>query len=147
MKEARKRYQIYEYIRDNDKITTEMSNTKDLIFKLIQRDEKIEQYCKNKVIEEKREIEEAMVGNHFHKNMTKREILINEISQYIYWLTIIAVSRYVKFEEFKEIEKINEILEKVDIAQIQEEKKITAKEIMMHDLKQMKEKMYLKGVI
>lgn len=147
MKEARKRYQIYEYIRDNDKITTEMSNTKDLIFKLIQRDEKIEQYCKNKVIEEKREIEEAMVGNHFHKNMTKREILINEISQYIYWLTIIAVSRYVKFEEFKEIEKINEILEKVDIAQIQEEKKITAKEIMIHDLEQMKEKMYLKGVI
>lgn len=147
MEEARKRYQIYEYIRDNDKITIEMSNTKDLILKLIQKDKKIEQYCKKKIIEEKREIEEAMIGKHFHRNMTKREILINEISQYIYWLTIIAVSRYVKFEEFKEIEKINRILEKVDITKIGEEKKITASEIIIHDLDQMKEKIYLKGVI
>ena len=147
MEEARKRYQIYEYIRDNNAITIEMSNTKKLIVKLMQNDNGIEEYCNHKIIEEKREIEEAMIGKHFHKNMTKREILVNEISQYIYWLTIIAVSRYVKFEEFKEIEKINEILERIDITKIGEMKKITASEIMIHDLEQMKEKMYLKEVI
>ena len=35
MKISQKRYKVYEYIRDNKEITEKMSNTKNLISKLI----------------------------------------------------------------------------------------------------------------
>lgn len=146
-KKSLKRYRIYEYIRDNCNITENMSNTKRLMIKLMEKDKETEEYCNKKILEEKREVEEAMIGKHFHKNMTKREILVNEISQYIYWLTIIAVSKKVRYEEFNEESKINEILEKVDISKIGETQPITVNEIISHDLESMEQKDYLKGVM
>lgn len=146
-KKSLKRYRIYEYIRDNCNITENMSNTKRLMIKLMEKDKETEEYCNKKIFEEKREVEEAMIGKHFHKNMTKREILVNEISQYIYWLTIIAVSKKVRYEEFNEESKINEILEKVDISKIGETQPITVNEIISHDLESMEQKDYLKGVM
>lgn len=146
-KKSLKRYRIYEYIRDSCNITENMSNTKRLMIKLMEKDKETEEYCNKKILEEKREVEEAMIGKHFHKNMTKREILVNEISQYIYWLTIIAVSKKVRYEEFNEESKINEILEKVDISKIGETQPITVNEIISHDLESMEQKDYLKGVM
>ena len=93
MEESLKRYKLYEYIRDNKKITMQISNTKKLIVKLMQNDKETIEYCNRKMLEEKQEVEEAKIGKHIHKNMTKREILVNEISQYIYWQTIIAISK------------------------------------------------------
>ena len=145
--EVKKRYKIYEYIRNCDIITEEMSNTKKLIIKLMENDEQTINYCKQKMLEEKREVEEAIEGKHFHKNMTKREILINEISQYIYWQTIIAISQNISCEDFDEESKIKDILKNVDLNKIGESKPIDFKEIILHDLNQMKQKDYLKGVI
>lgn len=145
MKESKKRYKIYEYIRDNDEITGEMSNTKKLTLRLTKNDKKTEEYCNKKMLEEKQEVKEAMTGEHYHENMTKREILVNEISQYIYWQTLLAISKKVKYEEFDEESKIEEILKQVDITKIEETKPITVNEVIMHDLNQMSKKEYLKS--
>ena len=92
-------------------------------------------------------MEDAIEGKHYHENMTKREILINEISQYIYWQIIIAVSKNISYEEFKEEEKINQILKNVDVKKLGEKENITVKEIILHDLEQMYLKDYLKEVV
>ncbi len=147
MKDSEKRYRVYEYMRDNKEITEEMSNTKKIILKLMNNDKQTEEYCNKKILEEKQEIEEAMIGEHYHENMTKREILINEISQYIYWQTLLAVSKKIKYEDFDGENKIEEILKKVDIKKIEETKLITVNEVILHDLEQMKNKEYLKKVI
>lgn len=147
MKESEKRYRVYEYIRDNKEITEEMSNTKKIILKLMNNNKQTEEYCNKKILEEKQEIEKAMIGEHYHENMTKREILVNEISQYIYWQTLLAVSKKIKYEDFDEENKIKEILKKVDIKKIEETKLITVNEVILHDLEQMEKKEYLKQVI
>ena len=147
MKDSEKRYRVYEYMRDNKEITEEMSNTKKIILKLMNNDKQTEEYCNKKILEEKQEIEEAMIGEHYHENMTKREILINEISQYIYWQTLLAVSKKIKYEDFDGENKIEEILKKVDIKKIEETKLITVNEVILHDLEQMKNKEYLRQVI
>ena len=147
VKKSMKRYKIYEYLRDNDKITAEMSNTKKLIIKLMQKDKETEEFCEKKINEEKIEVEEANLGKHFHEKMTKREILVNEISQYIYWLTIVAVSKNISYEEFNIEGKISGILEQIDVKNIGETKNITLEEIVDNDLEEMKKKHYLKEVI
>ena len=76
--------------------------------------------------------------------MTKRKILVNEISQYIYWKTIVAVSNYKYFNIEKEIVKI---LKDIDITKIGEKEPITVEEIIQHEIEKMKEKEYLKEVI
>lgn len=142
-----KRYKIYEYIRDNRNITEEMSNTKKIIISLEKEDEEIIVFCNRKIIEERKEVEEAKTGNHFHANMTKREILVNEISQYIYWLTLIAVSKRLNYEESKIENELIEILKQIDIKNIGETKQITIEEIIKHDLDDMKTKEYLREVV
>ena len=147
LEESLKRYKTYEYIRDNKDITCEISNTKKLILKLMLNDEETIQYCNKKMLEEKHEVEEAICGKHFHNNMTKREILVNEISQYIYWQTIIAISKNVSVNEFDEEGKIKEILRNVDISKIGEHKEITVKEVILHDLEQINKKDYLSRIL
>lgn len=142
-----KRYKIYEYIRDNRNITEEMSNTKKIIISLEKEDEEIIVFCNRKIIEERKEVEEAKTGNHFHANMTKREILVNEISQYIYWLTLIAVSKRLNYEESKIENELIEILKQIDVKNIGETKQITIEEIIKHDLDDMKTKEYLRKVV
>jgi phosphoribosyl-ATP pyrophosphohydrolase len=143
MKEAQERYELYERIRDDNKITVDMSKTKKLILKLMQNDNKAKEYCNKKMLEEAKEVQDAIEGKHFHENMTKREILVNEISQYIYWQTVIAVSQKVQYEEFNEEGKITEILKKVDIHKLGETKEITVKEIINHDLQSLRRKDYV----
>lgn len=142
-----KRYKIYEDIRDKENITEEMSNTKRIIKNLEKEDEKTIIFCKRKIVEERKEVEEAKTGNHFHENMTKREILVNEISQYIYWLTLISVSKKLSYEESKIENELKEILQQIDIKDIGETEQITIKEIVEHDLEDMKTKQYLKEVV
>lgn len=147
LEESLKKYKIYEYIRDSNNITAENSNSKRLILGLMKNDKETIKYCKRKLLEEKQEVEEAIEGKHYHENMTKREILVNEISQYIYWQIIIAVSKNISYKDFKEEEKINKILKNVDIKKLEEKEKITVKEIVLHDLEQMYSKNYLKVVM
>ena len=147
LKESLKKYIIYEYIRDNNNITAEISNSKKLILGLMANNKETIEYCERKLLEEKHEVEDAIEGKHYHENMTKREILINEISQYIYWQIIIAVSKNISYEEFKEEEKINQILKNVDVKKLGEKENITVKEIILHDLEQMYLKDYLKEVV
>ena len=142
-----KRYKIYEYIRDNENITEEMSNTKKIIINLEKEDEETIIFCNRKIIEERKEIEEAKTGNHFHTNVTKREILVNEISQYIYWLTLIWVSKKLSYEESKIENKLIEILKQINVKDIGEKKQITIEEIIEHDLDDMKTKEYLREVV
>ena len=145
--EAIKKYKIYEYIRDSKNVTKEMSNTKLLITKLMQNNMETLEYCNKKIEEEKCEVRDALLGIHFHKNMSKREILVNEISQYIYWQIVIAISKNISNKEFNEEGKIKEIINKVDLAKLDEKNPITVKEIINHDLEQMKSKYYLKELI
>ena len=77
----------------------------------------------------------------------KVEILINEISQYIYWQIVMAVSKNIQYEEFNEEGKIREILKDIDISKIGETETITVKEVITHDLEQMILKDYLREVI
>lgn len=142
-----KRYRVYEFMRDNKKITEEISNTKKIITNLEKQDEKTIEFCNRKLFEEREEVEEAKIGKHFHKNMTKREILVNEISQYIYWLTIIEISKKVRYEDSTIEKKLNTILEQIQIETIGETNPITVEEIVKHDLEDMKTKNYLKEVI
>ena len=147
LEESLKKYRIYLYIRDNNNITAEISNSKKLILGLMANNKETIEYCKRKLLEEKQEMEDAIEGKHYHENMTKREILINEISQYIYWQIIIAVSKNISYEVFKEEEKINQILKNVDVKKLGEKENITVKEIILHDLEQMYLKDYLKEVV
>lgn len=147
MKESEKRYRLYEYIKANDEITENLSNTKKLILKLMKNDKQTEDYCNRKMLEEKGEVEDAIIGKHYHENMTKRAILVNEISQYIYWQTVLAVGKGMSYDEFKEEEKIEELLKRVDITKIGEVKPITVNEVISHDIEQMSKKDYLKKVI
>lgn len=142
-----KKYKIYEYIRDSKEVTGKVSNTKYLIEKILQNDKEVIEYCNRKKEEEKQEVEEALLGKHFHKNMTKREILINEISQYLYWQTIIAVCKRISCEDFNEEEKTMQIINKIDFKYLDDNTPITIKEIAEHDLEQMDQKHYLKEVI
>lgn len=146
-KKSIERYKLYEYLRDNDNITADMSNTKMMIVKLMENDRKMKAFCNKKLKEEKKEYEDAKIGKHFHENMPKREILINEISQYIYWLTIIAIAKNVKYENSNIENTIFQILKEIDITAIGESKPITIDEIIQHDLKQLEKKNYLKEVI
>lgn len=136
-----KRYQIYEFIRDNEKITEKMSNTKSLINKLMKNDKETVEYCNQKLLEEWEEVEEAKLGKHFHENMSKREILVNEISQYLYWLTVISVSKGHSFGVIEQ--KAKEILNDENVIN----EKITLEEVIEHDLEEMKTKSYLEEVI
>ena len=146
LEETINKYKLYEYIRDSKKITEQMSNTKFLITKLSENDLETLNYCKKKIKEEKKEVEEALLGIHFHKNMSKREILINEISQYIYWQIVIAISKNVTCKEFNEEEKIKKIVDRINISNLDEKDPITVKEIVCYDLKQLTNKNYLKEV-
>ena len=47
-----KRYKIYEFIRDNENITEEISNTKRILINLEKENEKTIEFCNKKVIEE-----------------------------------------------------------------------------------------------
>lgn len=142
-----KLYGIYEYIRDESKIISSVSNTKKIILKLMINDNEIIEYCNTKALEERQEVEEAKIGKHFHKGMSKREILVNEISQYMYWLIIMDVSRKIKYEDTKVFKKIEEIIDFIDISKIEECQNITIGEIINHDLDNMSQKEYLKYVI
>lgn len=137
-------YSVYEQIRDNDEITECLSNTKKLILNLLENDNSTIKYCIRKSQEEKQEVEDAKIGNHFHKGMTKREILVNEISQYMYWLIIMDISKHIKYQYTKVFEKIREIINSIDILNIGETEKITIEEIINHDLENMSKKEYLK---
>lgn len=142
-----KLYKIYEYIRDTNTITKEISSTKKIILSLVENDEEIIKYCVRKSKEEIQEVEDAKIGNHFHKGMTKRQILVNEISQYMYWLIIMDVSKKIRYEDSKSFEKINQIVNSIDVSKIEETEKITAQEIINHDLENMSQKEYLKCAI
>lgn len=137
-------YSVYEQIRDNDEITESLSNTKKLILNLLENDNSTIKYCIRKSEEEKQEVEDAKIGKHFHKGMTKREILVNEISQYMYWLIIMDISKHIKYQYTKVFEKIREIINSIDILNIGETEKITIEEIINHDLENMSKKEYLK---
>lgn len=143
----RKIYRIYEYIRDDKSITLNLSNTKKIMLELLDSNEKTLEYCIKKSQEEFKEIEEAKIGNHFHEGMTKREILVNEISQYMYWLIIIDVSKKVSYENTKVFEKIEQIINSIDVSKIEENESITLEEVISHDLENMAQKEYLKNII
>ncbi len=142
-----KLYKIYEYIRDENKITPNLSNTKQLILRLAENDEETIKYCIKKTKEEKQEVEDAKIGNHFHKAMTKRQILVNEISQYMYWLIIVDVSKKVKYQDTKAFEKIKQIINSIDISKIEKTRNVMLEEVINHDIENMNKKEYLKGVI
>lgn len=147
LKKAIRRYHIYEIIRDSKEITIEKSNTKKIITALMQGDKKIEEFCYEKVKEERKEVEEAKIGKHYHKGVPKREILVNEISQYFYWLTLLTIAQKKTYRESKIENIICTILEEIDIRKIGEEKAITLEEVINHDLNQMNKKDYLQEVM
>lgn len=140
-------YNIYESIRDEQNITKEMSNTKKLISDLLENNSETAEYCIRKRKEERKEVEDAKIGKHFHKGMTKREILVNEISQYMYWLIIIDVSKKIKYEDTQVFKKIKKIINSIDISEIEETKNVTLDEVITHDLENMSQKEYLKCII
>lgn len=140
-------YKIYEQIRNDGNIIPKISSTKKIMLELLENNSETLEYCIKKSQEEFREVEEAKSGNHFHEGMTKREILVNEISQYMYWLIIIDVSKKVSYENTKVFEKIDEIINSIDISRIGEDVNITLEEIISHDLENMAQKKYLKNII
>ena len=73
MKESEKRYRLYEYIKANDEITENLSNTKKLILKLMKNDKQTEDYCNRKMLEEKGEVEDAIIGKHYHETWLKEQ--------------------------------------------------------------------------
>lgn len=140
-------YNIYESIRDANTVTKEISSTKKLMLSLLENNSEIIEYCIRKSEEEKQEVLDAKIGKHFHKGMTKREILVNEISQYMYWLIIIDVSKKIKYEDTQVFKKIKKIINSIDISEIEETKNVTLDEVIAHDLDNMIQKEYLKCVI
>lgn len=143
----KKLYSLYEYIRDEKCITEDMSSTKRIINELMLANVDTLKYCQKKMVEERNEVQEAMVGNHFHENMTKREILVNELSQYMYWQLVLDVSQHVNYEDTKVFENMRSIIEKIDVSQIGENQKVTLNEVIEHDLENMKKKEYLSEVV
>lgn len=142
-----KLYKIYEYIRDTNTITKEISLTKKLMLSLLENNCETMEYVIRKSEEEMQEVEDAKIGNHFHEGMTKRQILVNEISQYMYWLIIMDVSKKIKYEDTQVFEEINGIINSIDISKIEESKNVTLEEVIAHDLENMSQKEYLKCVL
>lgn len=140
-------YKVYEHIRDDENVTSSLSNTKKIMLELLENNSETLEYCIKKSQEEFREVEEAKFGKHFHEGMTKREILVNEISQYMYWLIIMDVSKKVSYENTKVFEKIEQIIYTIDVSKIEENENITLEEVISHDLESMSNKEYLKHVV
>lgn len=142
-----KLYKIYEYIKNAKNITEEISSTKRILLELADGNEDALKYCQKKMSEELQEVKDAMVGEHFHENMTKREILVNELSQYMYWQIVLDVSQNVSYEDTKVFENMRNIIEKIDVSKLGETKKITLDEVVEHDLESMRKKKYLSEVV
>ena len=147
MKSSLLRYKIYEYMRDTDQIEESSSNTKRLLNRLKEKDADALAYCRRKEAEELTEVREAKEGRHHHDNKTKREILVNEISQAIYWETLMSVAEYVSYEEFAEEERIAALLADVSLEKIDSKEEITVQEVIEHDLLDMRRKDYLREMI
>lgn len=143
----KKLYGIYEYIRDDDEITSNISNTKKIILELLKNDKQTLNYCNKKMNEERLEVEEAKIGNHFHEGMTKREILVNEISQYMYWQIIVDVSKKIKYQDTKAFENIKDVINLIDISKIGENQNITIEEVINHDFENMRQKEYIRKIL
>jgi hypothetical protein len=48
--------------------------------------------CRDKVVEEHREMRAAERGEHHHPGQSRRETLLNEAQQYLYWATLMALT-------------------------------------------------------
>ncbi len=142
-----KLYKIYEYIKNTKSITKEISSTKKFMLELVSGNIETLKYCQNKMNEELCEVKDAMEGKHFHENMSKREILVNELSQYMYWQIVLDVSQNVSYENTKVFENMRNIIEKIDVSKLGETKKITLDEVVEHDLESMRKKKYLSEVV
>lgn len=140
-------YNLYEYIRDEESISKEISSTKRIMLELASGNEDALEYCKRKRNEELHEVNEAMIGEHFHAGMSKREILVNELSQYMYWQIVLDVSKKVSYEDTKVFQNMKNIIDKIDVSKIGETKNVTLDEVIEHDLENMRKKNYLLEVV
>lgn len=164
-------YKMYEHLRDND---FSESGSSQLMRKIMQGDYSHSiSKCMRKMKEEQEEAREAVRGKHVHEGQTKRETVINEIQQSIYWPTLIAVAQRVTYpqidysgsmmkgfrwtpvikEELEGRTKIVTVLNGVayDGGWLLNEYNmdnpssiISPSDIPLHDLKQMHEKAYLR---
>jgi hypothetical protein len=90
-------YGAYEYLA-SDACTGVDSGTRRILERLRGADEAALLSCGCKLIEEHRELKAAEQGNHDHPGQSRRETLINEAQQVLYWATLLVVARGVPFD-------------------------------------------------
>lgn len=131
------RYQAYEYLRDMESDEL-ISNTKKILTELKEGNKNTKEYCLRKMNEEWEEVKAAYKGEHFHEGMTSREILVNEMQQYLYWVTLLCVANKDGYSKNNllgvAVENINNVLKSAQ--------DIVFDDVIKADINQMKEKKY-----
>jgi hypothetical protein len=93
---ARLLYGAYEYLRD---LPHEVpSATQALLRQLGKGEAEALLFAVKKMLEEQEEVRLVLAGRHTHEGQSRRETLINELQQFLYWPCLIAVGRGVPYE-------------------------------------------------
>ncbi len=95
-------YSAYEYLRDLK--TPVPSSSYSLLKRIESGDPNAILGCVTKMIEERDELVEAAHGAHCHNGETKKEIVLTELQQSIYWPILIAVGNHIPYENLRFIE-------------------------------------------
>jgi hypothetical protein len=91
-------YAAYEYLA-SEACAGRESGTRRMLERLRAGDEEARRRCWLKSQEEQQELEQAREGKHHHPDQTRRETMLNEAQQSLYWVILPAVARGVVFDE------------------------------------------------
>ncbi len=91
-------YAAYEYLASEACVGAD-SSTRRLLERLRAGDEEALRHCRTKGTEERKELQAARQGNHHHEGQSRRETMLNEAQQSLYWTFLPVAARGVPFEE------------------------------------------------
>jgi hypothetical protein len=143
----RLRYGAYEYLASEACAGVD-SGTRRLLDRLRREDEAARMNCALKLQEERRELREAEQGEHRHPGQTRRETLLNEAQQVLYWATLPVVATGGSNPEPHGADLLATALQRVaETVRLYNEHfpgdKVELREVALADLRQMAEKDYL----
>lgn len=96
--EFRLLYATYEYLASEACAGAE-SSTRRLLEAVRRGDADVMLRCFAKLLEEQAEVDGVIEGRHAHEGQTRRETMLNELQQSLYWAFVLAVGRGVSADE------------------------------------------------
>jgi len=93
-------YNAYKFL-GNAKTNPGSGGTYELLKKIKRSDKITIKKCYKKMIEEENEAEGVILGIHSDKKYNRKDTMINETSQFLYWPTLLAVGNNVAYNDIR----------------------------------------------